>query len=124
MFKELFCLKKKQKNYPKLYLLGFDSSSPYSSNYGANPGSASTGAKWEVPSSSGFAPAAAGSKVTSQTAPHRGPNYYQPSVQREPAAVSYSSNSFAGPVPSGYARSSPTGSTQPSSFRPALGQGN
>ncbi|CAK6963221.1 DNA-directed RNA polymerase II subunit RPB1-like isoform X3 [Scomber scombrus] len=54
-----------------------------------------------------------------QTAPAGGSNYHQPSVQREPAAASYSSNFFAG-SPSSFL----AGSAQPSSFLPGQSQGN
>ncbi|XP_067427709.1 uncharacterized protein [Thunnus thynnus] len=114
-------------SYPTKKRGGFDSSASYSGNYGANPGSASTGSYWEVPSSNAFAPAAPGFEVASETAvapAHpgtalgSGPNYYQPSVPNQPTA-SYSSNSFAQPAPSGSVSSFPAGLAQPSSFQPA-----
>ncbi|KAM7395733.1 hypothetical protein PAMA_007148 [Pampus argenteus] len=95
---------------------GFASSAPYSSNYDANPGSASAGSNWKVPSSSSLAPAPAAPvpviSSSPQMFPPTGPGNYQPSVHRgPPAPVMYSSNSFAGPVASGSASSSPAGST-------------
>ncbi|KAM7368174.1 hypothetical protein PAMP_014420 [Pampus punctatissimus] len=103
---------------------GFVSSASYSSDYGAKPGSASTGSNWKVPSSSSLAPAPPVSVVASETissppqmSPPTGPGNYQPSVQREPPAATYSSNSFAGPVPSGSASSSSAGSTWGSSLQ-------
>ncbi|XP_030261641.1 atrophin-1-like [Sparus aurata] len=86
---------------------GFDPSSSYSGGYGAYPASAG--------STSGvmYAPAASGSGTASKVAtypasyPSGGPSYPQPGVQRQPAASSYSSNSYAAaPVASGYASSS------------------
>lgn len=78
--------------------------------------------------SGGFSPTASGSGAASraitnparpQTAPRREPSYPQPSVQREPVA-SYSSNSFAAPVRSGYVGSSSGGP----SLQPTSTQGN
>lgn len=107
---------------------GFDPSPSYSGSYSANP--AFTGSKWGVPSS-GFAPAAprpnpaTTSKVAPpQTAPHREHGYPPPSVQKDPAAASYSSNSFAAPVHSEYASSASAGSTYPGSVEPTFNQGN
>ncbi|XP_030261634.1 DNA-directed RNA polymerase II subunit RPB1-like isoform X3 [Sparus aurata] len=95
---------------------GFDPSS-YSGGYGAYPASAG--------STSGvmYAPAASGSGTADKVAtypasyPSGGPSYPQPSVQRQPAASSYSSNSYAAaPVASGYA----SGSSAPSYPQPSV----
>ncbi|XP_073349519.1 uncharacterized protein [Pagrus major] len=102
---------------------GFDPSSSYSSGYGAYP--ASAGSTSDVLYAGGYAPAVSGSGAASKAVsypasyppnvPYGEPSYPQPSVQRQPAASSYSSNSFAAaPVASGYASSSSAGSTGPS----------
>ncbi|XP_030261636.1 atrophin-1-like isoform X4 [Sparus aurata] len=96
---------------------GFDPSSSYSGGYGAYPASAG--------STSGvmYAPAASGSGTADKVAtypasyPSGGPSYPQPSVQRQPAASAYSSNSYAAaPVASGYA----SGSSAPSYPQPSV----
>ncbi|XP_073349246.1 uncharacterized protein [Pagrus major] len=102
---------------------GFHPSSSYSSGYGAYP--ASAGSTSDVLYAGGYAPAVSGSGAASKAVsypasyppivPYGEPSYPQPSVQRQPAASSYSSNSFAAaPVASGYASSSYAGSTGPS----------
>ncbi|XP_019125402.2 uncharacterized protein LOC104926961 [Larimichthys crocea] len=112
-------------SYPKKQ--GFDPSSSYSSSYGANPPSTAT---WDMPSSGGSTPvvsgSVAGSKTVSssahpQNAPRREPSYPQPSERQQPAASSYSSNSFAAAHP-GRASSSSAGSAWPSSSQPTSTQ--
>ncbi|XP_030261637.1 trithorax group protein osa-like isoform X6 [Sparus aurata] len=96
---------------------GSDPSSSYSGGYGAYPASAgSTSGVMYAPAASGSGPA---DKVATYPAsyPSGGPSYPQPSVQRQPAASSYSSNSYAAaPVASGYA----SGSSAPSYPQPSV----
>ncbi|XP_030261639.1 atrophin-1-like isoform X7 [Sparus aurata] len=96
---------------------GSDPSSSYSGGYGAYPASAgSTSGVMYAPAASGSGPA---DKVATYPAsyPSGGPSYPQPSVQRQPAASTYSSNSYAAaPVASGYA----SGSSAPSYPQPSV----
>ncbi|KAM8726240.1 uncharacterized protein AB9X84_002757 [Acanthopagrus schlegelii] len=95
---------------------GFDPSSFSSGGYGAYPASAGS------TSGAMYAPAASGSGAASKGAtypasyPSGGPSYPQPSVERQPASPSYSSNSYAAaPVTSEYASGSSAASyPQPS----------
>ena len=101
---------------------GFDPSS-YSGGYGAYPAPAgSTSGVMYAPAASHSGTA---SKVVTYPAsyPSGEPSYPQPSVQRQPAASSYSSSSYAAaPVASGYASSPSAGSTGPA--QPNFSQGN
>ena len=103
---------------------GFDPSS-YSGGYGAYPASAGS------PSGVMYAPAASGSGTASKgvaypaSYPSGEPSYPQPSVPRQPAASSYSANSYAAaPVALGYASGLSAGSTGPSPAQPNFSQGN
>ncbi|KAM8726510.1 uncharacterized protein AB9X84_002911 [Acanthopagrus schlegelii] len=98
---------------------GFDPSSSSSGGYGAYPASAgSTAGVMYAPAASGSGAASKGATYPASY-PSGGPSYPQPSVWRQPASPSYSSNSYAAaPVASEYASGSSAASyPQPSVWR-------